>query len=74
MDTAINQRAVRTPATSFIVRVWESDGSGNDMRGEIEHIGTGQRRFFDSRRGLLHQIEAWRGELDGDPAVNELEP
>jgi len=56
----MHQKTVRTPATSFIVRVWADEGGGPQMRGEIEHIRTGEKRYFDSYWALLDQIETWR--------------
>ena len=55
---------IRTPATSFIVRVWANEGDGPRMRGEIEHLGTGERRYFDSYWSLLDQIENWRAKVE----------
>lgn len=57
------QAKVRTPTTSFIVRVWADEGEGPQARGEIEHIGTGERRLFLNYAALLSLIENWRREL-----------
>jgi hypothetical protein len=50
---------------SFIVRVWADDAETPQMRGEIEHLGTGERRFFPDYWSLLKLIEAWRQ----DPSI-----
>ncbi len=55
---------VRAPTTSFIVRVWQDDGSGSELRGEVEHIGTGEKRLFLDAASLLSLIEAWRRDLE----------
>jgi hypothetical protein len=34
------------------------------MRGEIEHLGTGERRFFPNHGSLLALIETWRQEIE----------
>jgi len=52
----------RAPAVSFIVRVWD-DGSGPEVRGEIEHIGTGEKRFFMDYTAMQKLIDGWRREL-----------
>lgn len=57
-------KAVRSPAMSFIVRVWR-DGEGvPSMRGEVEHVGTGEKRFFLDYWSLLQLLDGWRQELD----------
>lgn len=55
---------VRAPAMSFIVRVWTDDESGPQVRGEIEHVGTGEKRFFLNYWSLLTMIEAWRRDVE----------
>jgi hypothetical protein len=57
-------RVVRYPTTSFIVRVWNDDGSVPQMRGEIEHLGTGEKRFFLDPWALLSLIESWHQDLE----------
>ena len=49
---------VRAPAMSFIVRVW-SDHEENEprLRGEVEHIGTGEKRPFLDEWSLLSLID-----------------
>ncbi len=44
---------------SFILRIWPGDDSGPGMRGEIEHIRTGEKRFFQDHWSLLHLLETW---------------
>ena len=53
------EKAIRTPATSFILRIWPGDSSGPGMRGEIEHIRTGEKRFFQDHWSLLNLLETW---------------
>jgi hypothetical protein len=53
----------RAPAVSFIVRVYTSDESQREIRGEIEHIGTGEKRLFLDKGALLNLIDGWRKEL-----------
>lgn len=55
---------MRAPAMSFIVRVWNDDDSVPRLRGEIEHVGTGERRFFPNYWALLTLIESWRTDPD----------
>lgn len=57
---------VRAPATSFIVRVWNEEGSEGQLRGEIEHVGTGEKRFFPNYAALLTLIESWRREDEAE--------
>jgi hypothetical protein len=45
---------------SFIVRIWSGAGGEPEIRGEIEHLGTGEKRFFPDHVALLRLIEAWR--------------
>jgi hypothetical protein len=54
---------VRAPTLSVIVRLWSTDGTALRLRGEIEHVRTGERRFFDTYGLLVDVIEQWR--LDG---------
>jgi hypothetical protein len=56
-------RSVRAPAMSFIVRVWNDGESEPQMRGEIEHVGTGEKRFFLDYWSLLRLIDTWRHDL-----------
>jgi hypothetical protein len=57
--------SVRAPATSFIVRVWaqDDDDQTKDMRGEVEHIGTGEKRLFLNAWSLLTLLEGWCRDL-----------
>ena len=56
------KRMIRAPATSFIVRVWNDGESAPQLRGEIEHVGTGEKRFFLDYSSLQQLIESWRRE------------
>jgi hypothetical protein len=53
----------RAPATSFIVRVWSDDEGSSEIRGEVEHVGTGEKRLFLDYASLTSLIEAWRRDL-----------
>lgn len=53
----------RAPATAFIVRVWNDEQSAADVRGEIEHVGTGEKRLFLDYGSLLELMEGWRRDL-----------
>lgn len=59
-----NQGKVRAPAMSFIVRVWQDDDGVPAMRGEIEHVGTGEKRFFLDYWSLLNLLDGWRQDLE----------
>jgi hypothetical protein len=50
---------------SFIVRVWTDCESQPELRGEVENIWTGEKRFFLSDRSLLTLIGGWRDEGAG---------
>lgn len=50
----------RSPATAFIVRVWDDGESTSSMRGEIEHVRTGEKHLFANYSDMLSVIEAWR--------------
>lgn len=63
-ETMWEEPAVRAPAMSFIVRIWENDGRDGEMRGEIEHVATGEKRFFPDYWSLLNLIEGWRKDLE----------
>lgn len=54
---------VRAPATSFIVRIWNDDEGGH-MRGEVEYIGTGEKRLFLQPWSLLTLLENWRADIE----------
>jgi len=55
---------VRAPAMSFIVRVWTDEEENEpQLRGEVEHIGTGEKRLFLDEWSLLNLIECWRKDL-----------
>ena len=51
---------VRAPTLSVVVRLWSADGTGLLLRGEVEHVRTGERRFFDTYGLLVDVIEQWR--------------
>ncbi|MGH2447421.1 MAG: hypothetical protein ACRDFS_02280 [Chloroflexota bacterium] len=53
------ERMARTPARSYILRVWD-ESSGPGLRGEVESIGTGERRFFPNSWALLDILNEWR--------------
>ncbi len=57
----MQQGAVRSTVTPFIVRVWNDDAK-SEMHGEIEHLVTGERRRFAGASSLVEIIEAWRRE------------
>jgi hypothetical protein len=59
-----DDRIIRAPAQSFIVRVWKDDDSIPQLRGEVEYVGTGEKRFFLNYWSLLNLIETWRHELE----------
>lgn len=52
----------RAPALSFIVRVYTGEDGQREIRGEIEHIGTGEKRLFLDKGTLLNLIDGWRDE------------
>jgi hypothetical protein len=54
---------VRAATLSVVVRLWSEDGTAPTLRGEVEHVRTGERRFFDTYGLLVDVIEQWR--LDG---------
>jgi hypothetical protein len=58
------EEMVRAPAVSFIVRLWNDGGSVPEMRGEVEYVGTGEKRFFLTYWSLLHLLDAWRRDLE----------
>lgn len=53
------EKSIRTPAKSFILRLWSGGDGEREMRGEIEYIRTGEKRFFQDHWGLLHLLETW---------------
>lgn len=59
-----NEGTVRTPAMSFIVRVWRDTDGMPTMRGEIEYVGTGEKRFFLDYWSLLNLLETWRQDIE----------
>jgi len=57
----------RAPALSFIVRVYTGEDGQREIRGEIEHIGTGEKRLFLDKGTLLSLIDGWRDERQTSP-------
>jgi hypothetical protein len=55
----MQETSVRRPARSFILRLWPGDDPEASMRGEIELIATGEKRFFQDPWALLHLLETW---------------
>jgi hypothetical protein len=51
---------VRAATLSVVVRLWSADGTGFRLRGEVEHVRTGERRFFGTYGLLVDVIEQWR--------------
>lgn len=48
---------------SFIVRLWTDDEGMPEVRGEVEHVGTGEKRFFVDYAALLRLLDTWRHDL-----------
>jgi hypothetical protein len=59
-----DESEVRVPAMSFIVRVWRDEESAPTMRGEVEHVGTGEKRLFLDHWSLLNLLDTWRQDLE----------
>lgn len=57
----MQQVGIRAATMSFIIRVREA-GPGVDMRGEVEHLRTGERRIFRDAASLIHLLENWKVE------------
>lgn len=57
------ERSVRRPSISFILRLWPADGTSHEMRGEVEHIASGEKRAFIDHRSLLALLETWEREV-----------
>lgn len=52
---------------SFLVRIWRDDKCGSsEMRGEVEHVRTGQKSRFCGAQELLTILEAWSTAEEGD--------
>jgi hypothetical protein len=49
---------------SFILRLWPDDEGEATMRGEIEHVGTGEKRAFLDYWSLMQLLDSWRQDLD----------
>jgi hypothetical protein len=54
---------VRAPAMSFILRLWPDAEGETTMRGEIEHVGTGEKRAFLDHWTLMELLDTWRQDL-----------
>jgi hypothetical protein len=63
-DGMQNESNVRAPAMSFIVRVWRDGDSAPSMRGEVENIGTGEKRLFLDYWSLLNLLDSWRQDAE----------
>ncbi len=51
---------------SFLVRVWMDEACDpSQMRGEIEHVRSGQRRRFCGEEELLAILTSWTRALKG---------
>lgn len=59
-----HERAVRRPSVSIIVRLWPSDNDSSDIRGEVEHVATGEKRMFADSRSLLQLLASWQRDLE----------
>lgn len=59
-----NSGGVRAPAMSFILRLWPDVEDEAAMRGEIENLGTGEKRAFLDYWSLLKLLDTWRQDLD----------
>ncbi|HZU13263.1 MAG TPA: hypothetical protein VFB58_10530 [Chloroflexota bacterium] len=55
---------VRGEAMSFIVRLWRDAAGRPTAQGEVEHIGTGERRLFLDHAGLIDLLENWQRDLE----------
>jgi hypothetical protein len=49
---------------SFILRLWPDVEDEAAMRGEIENLGTGEKRAFLDYWSLLKLLDTWRQDLD----------
>lgn len=63
-DGMKNEGSVRAPAMSFIVRVWRDDDGAPSLRGEVENIGTGEKRLFLDHWSLLNVLDSWRQDIE----------
>jgi hypothetical protein len=59
-----NTGGVRAPAMSFILRLWPDVDGELTMRGEIEHVGTGEKRAFLDYSALVQLLDAWKRDLE----------
>jgi len=45
---------------SFVVRIWyDAPGEDEELRGEVQHVRTGQRRRFCGMEDLTTILRAW---------------
>jgi hypothetical protein len=58
-----NGRAIRHRNLSFIVRLWPCEGRVGEMCGEVEHIGTGEKRLFMDHQALISLLQSWEKDL-----------
>jgi hypothetical protein len=49
---------------SFILRLWPDSDGESAMRGEIENVGTGEKRAFLDYRSLLKLLDSWREDAE----------
>jgi hypothetical protein len=59
---------VRAATLSVIVRLWSEDGAEPLLRGEAEHVRTGERCAFRTYGRLVAVLEQWRQEGADAPA------
>ncbi|MGH7728455.1 MAG: hypothetical protein ACREM2_06670 [Vulcanimicrobiaceae bacterium] len=57
----------------FVVRMWQEagDGSRTPWRGSVEHVGTGERRFFSS---LVDLTEFLAGRVESKDVQRQRTP
>ena len=59
---------------SFLVRVWlQEDATDVRLRGEVEHVRTGQRRRFAGEAELIHILNTWL-QADLEEEKEEVHP
>jgi hypothetical protein len=64
---------LRLRATAMIIRIWPEAGTAPALRGEIEHLRTGEKRPFARYEALVALLEQWRQDdlADGLVATQE---
>lgn len=60
---------LRLQATALIIRLWPEAGTAQAMRGEIEHLRTGEKRLFERYEVLVALLERWRQDDVADGIV-----